>query len=908
MQASPDATIITDMEGRPIYRSPRALEMLRLPPGEIGERESIMDLIAPEWANLARDNFRKVQEGEAVPNTAYVLLRADGTMFQAEVGCMLLQPSRAHPPSLLWMIRDTNEVAQARNELIKAERRSHSIIQVAPWGMHFYEQMPDGSLRFTGANPSADRILGIDHRDLVGRTLQETFPALVHSDMARICAEVAATGRPWHSEQLDYQHHQITGAFEVHVFQIAPGSMVVMFMDITGRVQAEELSTALNRLNAHISSTLDYDVIMQRVVEEGCKALGCDSALINLREGDRWIPRFVHKLPEQLLGVPRAVEDSPTSMLVAQERRALAFDDAQNDPRVDQLGLRDLGVQSMMVAPIIILDDVVGVIAFHNRTRKVRFSEAQLDFAHKLRASLSLAMENARLYEAVRDKGKLLESIIGGAPTGFLLFDGEDLSIKLINEFFKSNFLEEPFKSMDLTGMKLHEFIPGAENTMVPKLLRQVARTGVPFEDHEFELSLLKRGTTYWDLVYYPIGEEGDRDVLLIANDVTEQIKARMLLEDLAMQTEHESARLRTVLENLPMGVAIVDPSGKMVDFNQMYMSIWGLGTPLVDGSERYSSYKGWRAEDHVRIEPMDWPTLRTLKDGTSRIGDVIDIQRFDGRMSTIMHSVASIKDAGGNVIGVVVVVQDISDRIRLDRELQKQAMDLSRSNEELRAFAYVASHDLQEPLRMIINSLSLLERHYQEKLDARGQRYISIAVEGGGRMKELIDDLLTYSRLDAEQKGFAPVDMNQVVAHTLVQLATAIEESHARIVVDQLPTIMGEETQMGQVMQNLLSNAIKFRGSEAPLVEVSCAEERYECIFSVKDNGIGFSMEYADRIFQMFQRLHTREDYPGTGIGLPIVKKIVERHGGRIWAHAEEGKGADFLFSIPKKAPHLGN
>jgi light-regulated signal transduction histidine kinase (bacteriophytochrome) len=167
--------------------------------------------------------------------------------------------------------------------------------------------------------------------------------------------------------------------------------------------------------------------------------------------------------------------------------------------------------------------------------------------------------------------------------------------------------------------------------------------------------------------------------------------------------------------------------------------------------------------------------------------------------------------------------------------------------------------------------------------------------------MKALIDDLLEYSRIDAKGRDFTPVDMEKVVTRTLEMLRVSIEENKAEIGVDPLPSVIAEESQMLQVMQNLISNSIKFHGEERPKIRVSATPGSGEWIFSVKDHGIGLSMEYSERIFQMFQRLHTREKFPGTGVGLAIVKKIVERHGGRVWVESEEGKGATFFFTIPK-------
>ncbi len=240
-------------------------------------------------------------------------------------------------------------------------------------------------------------------------------------------------------------------------------------------------------------------------------------------------------------------------------------------------------------------------------------------------------------------------------------------------------------------------------------------------------------------------------------------------------------------------------------------------------------------------------------------------------------------------------------DRMEMVHEtLVRQAKELARSNADLEQFAYVASHDLQEPLRMITGSLGLLGRRYKGNLDRDADHFISFAADGAKRMKVLISDLLTYSRVGTRGKEFASTDCEVVVAETLRGLQPAIEESAATVTHDPLPPVMGDESQLLQLFQNLIGNAIKYRDSKPPVVQVSCKQEDGNWLFSVRDNGIGIDPQYADRIFVIFQRLHTGEQYAGTGIGLAVCKKIVERHGGRIWVESELDKGATFYFTIP--------
>jgi len=240
--------------------------------------------------------------------------------------------------------------------------------------------------------------------------------------------------------------------------------------------------------------------------------------------------------------------------------------------------------------------------------------------------------------------------------------------------------------------------------------------------------------------------------------------------------------------------------------------------------------------------------------------------------------------------------------------------VDLRRSNAELEQFAYVASHDLQEPLRMVSSYMQLLAQRYKGKLDSDADDFIGYAVDGATRMQTLINDLLTFSRVGTRGKPFEPTDCETVLEQVLTNLKMAIDESGALITHDALPTVMADESQQVQLFQNLIENAIKFRGDVVPRIHISATRgsafvdsdsrpenmHREAWVFAVRDNGIGLEPEFFDRIFTIFQRLHSRDEYAGTGIGLAVCKKIVERHGGRIGVESEVGKGTTFFFSIP--------
>lgn len=235
-----------------------------------------------------------------------------------------------------------------------------------------------------------------------------------------------------------------------------------------------------------------------------------------------------------------------------------------------------------------------------------------------------------------------------------------------------------------------------------------------------------------------------------------------------------------------------------------------------------------------------------------------------------------------------------------LERKVQQRTGALQRSNEELRQFAYIASHDLQEPLRMVASYLQLIDQRYVDKLDNDAREFINFAVDGAVRMKGLIDGLLTYSRVETRQQDFNLVESQHMLDEACKLLKVMIDETGATITSDPLPKIMADEGLIIQLFQNLVSNGIKYQKDKKPEIHVSAMLKDREWIFSVRDNGIGIEAQYLDRIFVIFQRLHNRDEYPGTGIGLAVCKKVVEHHGGRIWVESEVGKGTTFFFTIP--------
>jgi signal transduction histidine kinase len=246
-----------------------------------------------------------------------------------------------------------------------------------------------------------------------------------------------------------------------------------------------------------------------------------------------------------------------------------------------------------------------------------------------------------------------------------------------------------------------------------------------------------------------------------------------------------------------------------------------------------------------------------------------------------------------------LILQQEIHNRQRAESALLKSNQELARSNAELEQFAYVASHDLQAPLATIASFAQLLEKRYQDRLDSQANKFIGNIVQGCTRMQTLIDDLLEYSRVGRSRKPFQPIDCNQVLEQAIANLQGVIGDTQAVINYSELPVVTGDISQLIQLFQNLLGNAIKYRKATSPVVGVTVCKHENKWLFSVSDNGIGIAEQHQERIFQIFQRLHTQREYSGTGIGLAICQKIVERHGGSIWVESEPGQGSTFHFTI---------
>ncbi|HIH04195.1 MAG TPA: PAS domain-containing protein [Methanoregulaceae archaeon] len=434
-------------------------------------------------------------------------------------------------------------------------------------------------------------------------------------------------------------------------------------------------------------------------------------------------------------------------------------------------------------------------------------------------------------------------------------------------------------------------FFAGGRELSAEELPMQVAAAhGVEVRDAEIEV-LLPSGRRIFMLgSASPLREASGavRGCLGAFLDITERKRTEEALREseerlrLAQETAHVSVWDRDVR------------TGRLTNTPEL-LRLYGFDEDLID------TYDGWR--EHVHPDDIGW--VEAEREAALARSESFDLEYRILRPSGEVRWLSSIgrgyRDASGEIGRVLGVAIDITERKTAELALARSAADLQRSNEELQRFAYVASHDLQEPLRSIVSFSQLLERRYKGKLDADADEFIGFIVEGGNRMQRLIMDLLRVSRIETTAKPLKPTDAGAVVAGAIRLLDSPLREAGATLEIDDLPVVRADAAQLEQVFVNLIGNAIKYRRPDVPLeVRISARRERGGWELAVQDNGIGIEEEYFDRIFQMFQRLHTYDEFSGTGIGLAVVKKIVERHGGTIRVESTPGEGSTFFFTLP--------
>jgi PAS domain S-box-containing protein len=542
--------------------------------------------------------------------------------------------------------------------------------------------------------------------------------------------------------------------------------------------------------------------------------------------------------------------------------------------------------------------------------------EEQTAIGEELRQSNNeLVTRQIALQESEQRYHSLFDTLTEGMALHEIVYDAHlipvDYRILSVNPAFEA---QTGIQRQDVEG-KLASVAYGTGDAPYLKEYAEVAESGKTYSFSTF-FAPMKR--------YFDISVHSPKKGMFatVFSDVTDRHRADMELrkknEDLNMMNEE----LVAIQEELQQNVETLGKSERALQETSQYLEsliryanapiiVWDPQYRITRFNRAFERLTGRSAESvigkslHILFPPVNrgesMEKIHRASSGERWETVEIPIQNVDGEVRRVLWNSAAIYGADGvTVRSTIAQGQDITERTKAEEALNHTIAELKRSNQDLEQFAYIASHDLQEPLRNVTLFSQLFIRKFGDTLTDEGREYLDFVIEGSTRMSNLILDLLDYSRVSTRGEPFILVDMTDAVEDAVINLQALIQDSGAVVTLDPLPVVNADPIQIRQVYQNLIDNALKYRSASPPVVHISAARKDSEWIFSVQDNGIGIAPEYHEKIFMLFKRLHTRQKYSGTGIGLSLVKKIIERHGGRIWVNSEEGKGATFFFTLP--------
>jgi PAS domain S-box-containing protein len=750
--------------------------------------------------------------------------------------------------------------------LRESEERYRAVVEQAEEGIVLYDI---SSRQVLEANPAYCRLLGYSCEEMLERTLYD----IVAHDRESIDRNLDRIVRKGYHFIGQRQHRRKDGMLvevEVNVNCVTYGGaevMCVLVRDITARKRAEaamrrqsERLGILHEIDQAILTAQSPQAIAQVALEHLCRQLGCELGsvaafdlesdrafvLATCVDGDTQLQAGLH-LPLESFGLKGLPE--------GQSRVVEDLSSLGQQTSTDRV-LYEEGIRSYVNVPLIAQGQLKGSLNLGHRERR-RLGGDDLEIAQEVAGSLAIALQQAHMREQLQLNTKNLErSALDLSRTNAFVTALSQVTIRLETA-------PDPQQVMRTLGEELK---PLGMDCIIALLEPDGQSLLIRYTS--LESAILQAGEKILGtgMIGYPI----QRNRFPIWDDVFVERRA-VVLADVAsiMMPVLPGFLKRTIKQVMRLGGLRPDTKAVWLPLSVGQRLIGGLcvwGPDLQD-------------EDTVPLTVFGGQVAIALENARLYAAE-------RQRTEDLARTSAELK-------------KELGERRRAETELQRYAAELEQRNEELQQFAYVASHDLQEPLRMVVSYLQLLERRYKNRLDEDAQEFINFAVEGATRMHELIRGLLAYSRIGRDGRVLESTDTQVVLDRALANLEVTIAENDAIVTSGALPTIKADASQMEQLFQNLIGNALKFRGGSQPQIHVESKKQEDGWLFSVQDNGIGIDPQYADRIFVIFQRLHTRDEYPGTGIGLAICRRIVERHDGRIWLDSEPGRGSTFFFTI---------
>ena len=860
LEAAPDAMVVVNHRGEIVLLNLQAEKQFGYHRHElVGQK--VKNIIPEGFAErLVADGTRSAAEALAQQiGTGIELIarRKDGTEFPIE---LMLSPLESAEGILVTAaIRDISVRKEAEKHLARMEGRYRGLLEAAPDAMVVVNQKGDIVL----LNVQAEKQFGYRRDELVGQRVKNIIPK---GFAERLIADEKRSVEDALAQQIG-TGIELTGLrkngseFPIEIMlsplESAEGVLVTAAIrDISVRKEAEKhLARMEGRYRGLLEAAPDAMVVVNQ---------GGEIVLLNVQAEKQFGYRR-----DELLGqkVKNIIPSGFAERLIADEKRSVEDALAQQiGTGIELIARRKNGSEfpiEIMLSP---LDSAEGILV----TAAIR------NISVRREAEKHLALMEGRY-----------RGLLEAAPDAMVVVNPSG-DIVLLNVQAEKQF---GYRRDELVGQKVKNIIPeGFAERLVADGLRsaedalaQQIGTGIEL------IALRKNGTEF------PI------EIMLSPLDSAEGILVTAAIRDISVRKEAEKhlarmeGRYRGLLEAAPDAMVVVNQKGDIVLLNVQAEKQFGYHRDELVGQRMKNIIPAGFAERLIA------DALRSTEDALAQqIGTGIEItgRRKDGTEFPIEIMLSPLESAEG--VLVTAAIRDITTRKVAEAHLLYKVEELNRSNEELGQFAYIASHDLQEPLRMVASYTQLLARRYKGRLDSDADEFITFAVDGANRMQGLIQDLLAYSRVGTKGKELRETSSEEALQRAILNLRGAIADSGAMVTHDLLPPVLADETQLVQLFQNLIGNAIKYQNPGVPRIHISAIKNGGgKWTFSVRDNGLGIDPQYFERIFVMFQRLHKREEFAGTGIGLAICKKIVERHGGEISVQSQPGKGSTFSFAL---------
>jgi len=691
------------------------------------------------------------------------------------------------------------------------------------------------------------------------------------------------------------------------------------------RQNAERAGVLAEISHALAKITFDFQAALELVAQRTVEVVG-GNCIVRLLSEDRerlepvavyasepvviaWLQNLAAEFPPQTgEGISAQVVQTSQPLIIPEVASSPVMESAWPGFKCWQ---EQVGMCSLLIAPLMAQSHLIGTIELWRDQPGQPYLDADLAFLQNLAERAALAIANSLLYsrnlrreheleirvenrtselqhelvERKRTENELYQSqqmlrlVLDNIPQRIFWKDRSFTYLGCNLTFARDANLKDASVIIGLTDYDLAWRSTADLYRADDQAVMKANRPKINYEEPQ----VLGDGTSRWlQTSKIPLHDQDGRviGVLGTYEDITatKQAEEELHIKDQALKSSIN-------------GFAIGDLDGKITYVNPSFLELWGYSDEQDVLGKSYLML--WARPEKAMIE------METLRKKGSYRGERTAIRK-DGSTFLVEVFINLVYSDNGKPVCLAGSFIDITERKRAEELLAQQTRELARSNAELEQFAYVASHDLQEPLRMVSSYTQLLSRRYKGKLDTDADEFIHYAVDGSARMQRLINDLLAFSRVSTRGKPFEQTDFNEILKQVFSNLQIAIEEKQAIITHDPLPTLKADSFQMVQLMQNLLNNAIKFHSQQPPRIHIAARLEKGNWLISVQDNGIGIDPQFNERIFVIFQRLHDRSEYPGTGIGLAICKRIIERHGGKIWVDSQPGQGSTFYFTMP--------